>query len=205
MQLSSISHSQQALTMTEALILLVVIILLAGLVDWGAPLGARERARKIQCLNNLRQIGLGLEAYAADHDGRYPAVPSDLVQNYLFVSNYVGNAGSIFKCPSDFEKVSSNSASSVTLANISYSYVPGLNTHKVMRGGVLVRDTTPIAFDRGLRGLSNEVSLASLSGRLWQHESPHKEDGGNILFTDCHVWFQDKFPPNAFPNQVLTP
>ena len=33
---------------------------------------ARERARRVDCANNLKQIFLGLKMYAEEHDGAYP-------------------------------------------------------------------------------------------------------------------------------------
>jgi prepilin-type processing-associated H-X9-DG protein len=36
---------------------------------------AREAARRRVCINNLRQIGMALQMYAADHGGRLPPFP----------------------------------------------------------------------------------------------------------------------------------
>lgn len=51
-----------------------VIAVLAGLLLPG--LGqAQQAARRTACLANLRQVGVGLSAYAVDHDGRVPLGP----------------------------------------------------------------------------------------------------------------------------------
>jgi prepilin-type processing-associated H-X9-DG protein len=54
--------------------LLVVIAIMAILAAMLLPaLGqARERARGVFCMNNTRQLGLGWQIYADDHDGRLP-------------------------------------------------------------------------------------------------------------------------------------
>ena len=54
--------------------LLVVITILAILLAILVPLlqVAKERARRVACVASLRQIGLGLIAYAPNYDGRIP-------------------------------------------------------------------------------------------------------------------------------------
>ena len=39
---------------------------------------ARAKARQIQCMSQLRQLGVYLELYADEHDGKYPASLSEL-------------------------------------------------------------------------------------------------------------------------------
>lgn len=58
-------------SMPEVLVVLVIILVLAALLF---PLirGLRERARSAQCVQNLRQIGVGLHGYIAENNGRFP-------------------------------------------------------------------------------------------------------------------------------------
>jgi prepilin-type processing-associated H-X9-DG protein len=60
--------------------LLIVIAMIAVLVAIMFPVarGMRERAQSAQCVQNLRQIGVGLHAYIADKNGRFPDGAADV-------------------------------------------------------------------------------------------------------------------------------
>lgn len=58
-------------TLVELLLVLAIIILLAGLL-FPSYQQARERAREAQCFSSLHQIGVGMQVYADDYDGRFP-------------------------------------------------------------------------------------------------------------------------------------
>ena len=73
--------------------LLVVISMVALLIALLLPTlkKAKETARRVQCLSNLRQIANGLHVYANDFDGRFP--PLDLDANaqlayYIFTPTH---------------------------------------------------------------------------------------------------------------------
>ena len=58
-------------TLIELLVVIMIIGMLVALVVPGLQ-SARERATALQCVSNLRQLGIGTLAFAADHDRQMP-------------------------------------------------------------------------------------------------------------------------------------
>jgi prepilin-type N-terminal cleavage/methylation domain-containing protein len=108
-----------AFTFIELLVVMAVIAILAALL-LPALAGTTEGSLRTQCLNNLRQLGIGMTLYANDnHDTLIPAKPSDNGTNspgsppfeqYAIQSFYTNvlkgagmplqtNAPSVWSCP----------------------------------------------------------------------------------------------------------
>jgi len=92
-------------TLIELLVVIAIIAILAAIL-FPVFAQAREKARQATCLSNLKQIGLGLQMYAQDHDGFLPSHFRWVwtsVETRRFVDTlqpYVKNR-EIFFCPSD--------------------------------------------------------------------------------------------------------
>jgi len=68
---------ENGFTLIELLVVMAIIIVLASMLL--PSLGrAKEQARMIQCLNNLRQLGISIKLYTDDHNSRVP--PSSVIE-----------------------------------------------------------------------------------------------------------------------------
>lgn len=92
--------SRFGFTLIELLVVIAIIAILAAIL-FPVFAQAREKARAISCLSNMKQVGLALIMYAQDYDETYPRgyyLAADGVQNLTWrstVNPYIKNGNEI--------------------------------------------------------------------------------------------------------------
>jgi len=65
------ARGKQGFTLIELLVVIAIIAILASML-FPVFSRARMQAYKVDCISNLRQLGMAMEMYKQDHDGYFP-------------------------------------------------------------------------------------------------------------------------------------
>jgi prepilin-type N-terminal cleavage/methylation domain-containing protein len=102
-------RDSKGFTLIELLVVIAVIGILASLL-LPATSAAKRKTQRTTCMNNLRQINLGIRMYSDDSNDASPSPGSaaspenfdTLYSGYKqLIKNYVGMNGKLFACPAD--------------------------------------------------------------------------------------------------------
>ncbi|MCF6175808.1 MAG: DUF1559 domain-containing protein [Victivallaceae bacterium] len=102
---------------------------------------AREKARRISCASNLKQIGLGLSRYAVDNDNAYPTAGEAIWLNKI--KTYSGLRDSNISCCPSSNITPVQKGQPFTQANTSYIYLGSKRISDILRPSY-----TPIVMDK---------------------------------------------------------
>ena len=89
-------RTRRGFTLIELLVVVAIIAILAAIL-FPVFAQAREKARTASCLNNQKQISLGIMQYTQDYDETFPSVDTGVLT--LNIQPYLKNTN-VFICPS---------------------------------------------------------------------------------------------------------
>ena len=150
------SRRAGAFTLVELLVVIAIIAILAALL-LPALNQSKARVKRIECVNNLHQLGIAFQVFTHDHNDKFPmAVPlaeggsKEFVQNgraaggdfyfsfrhFQALANEMGSP-SILICPADTRLPATNFAA---LQNSNVSYFVGVNAEYSQPVSILAGD-----------------------------------------------------------------
>jgi len=195
-----IGHGRWGFTLVELLAVIAIVTILAMLL---LPVlgNTQARARRIQCLSNLEQTGIGFHSFLQDHDNGFPMQISTNAGGTLetIMPAYRSGAGfyfsfvhfqslsndldspRVFTCPSDPARARQDEFP--RLSNKNVSYFVGANADYSLANSILAGDRNIVSAASGQA--PDLVRLSDSTPANWTRQLHGLK--GNELFADGHV------------------
>lgn len=202
MNSSRSSRRADAFTLVELLVVIAIIGLLAALL-LPALDQAQSRARRIECVGNLKQTGLATHLFANEHGGKFPTQVSTndegslefVTADYQVFDQFFYFSYQHFRplaeglvtpkplaCPADLQRWAATNFSKFNNWNLSYEI--GLVANPINPSAILACDRC-LPADQLPRQYSILHIPTVVPRPLWN--GLHYRRLGNILFSDGHV------------------
>ena len=186
-------RSRSGFTLLELLLVTAIIAILAGLLL--PALGkAKSKAKRLNCLSGLRQIGLAFHSFAHDHLDQFPFQVSTnnggtlevarlgtlffAFRHFQALSNELADPR-LLVCPADTRTPAENFSS---LRNENVSYFTGLAADYSQPDSILAGDRNIVG-----RKLGSSPGIGTGSNNLAEWTAELHGSQGNLLFADGRV------------------
>lgn len=190
--------SCKVFTLIELLVVISIIVLLISIL-MPALRNAKNSASRIECMNNLKQLGIECRMYSGDYNDFFPPAVSAIGVWYVpmisagFLENYRRTdwhertyGWKKYKCNRD----------QITIVNNSYNFgisQPTFPANVYRRMGSITKSSTKMWFSEPEDGGMGYMINPATTGRWFE---PSRHAGVNVLYIDGHGDFitQHKLP-----------
>lgn len=182
----------RAMTLVEVLVVVVVVTIIAAFYLMPPLAQGPARSPRIQCLNNLKQVGLAARVWEGDNENKFPwsiaqtnggsmefTAGPNLWRHFQVMSNELSTP-KVLTCPADDR-----------LAATNFTYVSNSNISFFLGIGVTSENTVNALF-AGDRNITNGLTIKNAMLDLppdrpagWTSEMHNKV--GNILLADGSI------------------
>lgn len=216
--------SLKGFTLIEMIVAITIILILAGIIIPSFR-NAKEKANRVVCMNNLKQLGYGFGMYVTEHEGNWPPYlftfsPGNSGKWVVLVVPKRKSAGLVEACVEEELYVCPSDESPMTVTvnededpayhgppvdvdmEISYSYNLMLYTEQVDYYELAHPDQTVVLFD-GHQLIEHQGQWHS-DPDFYENVLENRHNGGaNHLFADFHVeWKPDITDGNIIPEPL---
>ncbi len=211
---------KKAFTLVELLVVITIIVIIFAIMI-PSPNHSDHRALQFVCMNNLKQIGLGLIMYSEDNKNQFPwqvsysaigtteTGKSSVAANYFPMLTNINAHPRMFICPADKTRTAATNFTNFSNSNLSYFVSVSATAFLRTNQSLLI-----LAGDRHL-SLNNLPAKPGLcivetySAPGWTREMHYSRDEGprgNLLFADGHATsFSSSEIPANFKSQPINP
>lgn len=209
MKLTCSQQKRLALTLIEVLAVLAILVLLAAIL-LPTLAGFRHKGCRINCVNNLKQVGLSFRVWAGDNSDFYPmqvsitnggamemAAAGDAALVFQVMSNELSTP-KILICWDDLPRRFATNFTAFSGTNI--SYFVGLDAVTNGPSNLMLSGDANLSLN-GKAVKSGLLSLAANAKARWDESRRYEHRYyGNLVFADGHV---EQISNSKFTNSLI--